>query len=145
MINKLKRLMSLQSRANRKTYWLIMLTQILSIFGIVAAVAICTGFLVSASNGVWFVILFPVTLFLIWIGFAAVIRRLHDRDMSGWWILFFYVVPNILSSAVDKNSNLNGAQVLVMVAAFVISVWGLVEIGFRRGTPGPNRFGPMPS
>ena len=30
------------------------------------------------------------------------------------------------------------------VAAFAISVWLFVEIGFLRGTQGPNRFGPDP-
>ena len=31
------------------------------------------------------------------------------------------------------------------VAAFAISVWLFVEIGFLRGTQGPNRFGPTRS
>jgi uncharacterized membrane protein YhaH (DUF805 family) len=30
------------------------------------------------------------------------------------------------------------------LAAFVISVWLFVQIGFLRGTQGPNRFGPDP-
>jgi uncharacterized membrane protein YhaH (DUF805 family) len=30
------------------------------------------------------------------------------------------------------------------LAAFVVSIWGLVELGFLRGTSGPNRFGPDP-
>jgi uncharacterized membrane protein YhaH (DUF805 family) len=30
------------------------------------------------------------------------------------------------------------------LAAFVISVWLFVQIGFLRGTSGPNRFGPDP-
>jgi uncharacterized membrane protein YhaH (DUF805 family) len=31
-----------------------------------------------------------------------------------------------------------------MVAAFALSIWGLVEIGFLRGTVGPNQYGPDP-
>jgi len=30
------------------------------------------------------------------------------------------------------------------LAAFVVSVWLFVQIGFLRGTQGPNRFGPDP-
>ena len=30
------------------------------------------------------------------------------------------------------------------VASFVISIWGLVELGFLRGTVGPNPYGPDP-
>lgn len=32
----------------------------------------------------------------------------------------------------------------VAVAAFVVSIWLFVEIGFLRGTEGPNHFGPDP-
>ena len=28
--------------------------------------------------------------------FAVGVKRLHDRNKSGWWLLFFYAVPNIL-------------------------------------------------
>ena len=30
------------------------------------------------------------------------------------------------------------------LASFVISIWALVEIGFLRGTVGPNAYGPDP-
>ncbi len=30
------------------------------------------------------------------------------------------------------------------LASLALSVWGFVEIGLLRGTPGPNRFGPPP-
>ena len=30
------------------------------------------------------------------------------------------------------------------LASFVISIWGLVELGFLRGTVGPNPYGPDP-
>jgi len=32
----------------------------------------------------------------------------------------------------------------VMLAGICISIWAVVEIGFLRGTAGPNRFGPDP-
>jgi uncharacterized membrane protein YhaH (DUF805 family) len=46
------------------------------------------------------------------------IRRLHDRDMSGWWLLLM-LVPVIGS--------------LALLVLYVLP-----------GTPGPNRFGPDP-
>ena len=33
---------------------------------------------------------------------------------------------------------------LLTGAAIVVSLWALVELGFRRGTDGPNRYGPDP-
>src|SRR5262245_65137523 len=36
---------------------------------------------------------------LVWIGLAIGAKRLHDRDKSVWWLLVFYLLPGILSSA----------------------------------------------
>jgi uncharacterized membrane protein YhaH (DUF805 family) len=30
------------------------------------------------------------------------------------------------------------------LVSFAISIWALVELGFLRGTPGPNQYGPDP-
>lgn len=50
------------------------------------------------------------------------IKRLHDRDKSGWWFLAMFVAS------------------LTLVGA----LWPLIELGFLDGTPGPNKFGPSP-
>jgi len=56
---------------------------------------------------------------------AVTVRRLHDRDMSGWWYLGFVVLSMI---------PLIGF--IASIAFFVILV--------LPGTPGPNRFGEDP-
>ena len=45
------------------------------------------------------------------------IKRWHDRDKSGWWML-------------------------ILLIPIVGAIWFLVELGFLKGTDGPNRFGP---
>ena len=45
------------------------------------------------------------------------IRRLHDIDRSGWWFLIAFTI----------------------IGLFVLFYWAC-----KRGTPGPNRFGPDP-
>lgn len=57
-------------------------------------------------------------LLLLWPGFAMGIKRCHDRDRSGWFLLVS-LIP-------------------------VINIWAFVELGLLRGTVGPNRFGPDP-
>jgi uncharacterized membrane protein YhaH (DUF805 family) len=52
-------------------------------------------------------------------GFAGLAKRCHDRDRSGWFQL-------------------------ISLIPLIGSIWLLVEVGFLRGTPGPNRFGPDP-
>jgi uncharacterized membrane protein YhaH (DUF805 family) len=56
---------------------------------------------------------------------AVTVRRLHDRDMSGWWYL--------------------GAIVggMIPYIGFLVSIAFLVLMALP-GTPGPNRFGPDP-
>jgi uncharacterized membrane protein YhaH (DUF805 family) len=87
-----------------------------------------------------------------WVAFALSAKRLHDRDRTGWWliwqllILILAVILVVVAIAVPQEQGavwyaLAGAACL---AAFVISVWLFVQIGFLRGTQGPNRFGPDP-
>jgi uncharacterized membrane protein YhaH (DUF805 family) len=56
---------------------------------------------------------------------AVVVRRLHDRDMSGWWYLGF-----ILASMIP---------IVGIIAGIAMQVLLLLP-----GTVGPNRFGPDP-
>ncbi|HTN13930.1 MAG TPA: DUF805 domain-containing protein [Sphingomonadaceae bacterium] len=56
---------------------------------------------------------------------AVTVRRLHDRNLSGWWYLGM-----IVASFVPLVGLLAGLAFLVVM--------------FLDGTPGPNRFGPDP-
>lgn len=68
-------------------------------------------------------------------------KRLHDRDKSGWWLLLFFLGPVILAAVAMLGDTI--ARVCE-IAAPVISVWMIVELGCRPGTAGPNRYGPDP-
>jgi uncharacterized membrane protein YhaH (DUF805 family) len=50
-------------------------------------------------------------------GLAVSVRRLHDLDRSGWWLLL----------------------VLTVIGVILLIIWD-----FIKGTAGPNRFGPDP-
>jgi uncharacterized membrane protein YhaH (DUF805 family) len=72
-----------------------------------------------------FMIFRLLTLFVgmplsIWTGHAILVKRLHDRDKSGWWTLMAFV-PGI------------GA------------LWLAIECGFLKGTNGLNRYGEDPT
>ena len=68
------------------------------------------------------VIAIIISLISLWPALALVVKRLHDRNHSGWFALI-YLIP------------------------IVGPIWILVEVIFLRGTTGPNRFGddPMPN
>lgn len=65
------------------------------------------------------------------------IKRLHDRDKSGWWLALFYLLPSVLSGLSDNS-------VIFPIAGFAISIWAFVELGCLRGTVGTNKYGPDP-
>jgi len=84
----------------------------------------------------------PLLVTFVWLFAATAIKRLHDRDKSGWWLLAFYAFP-AASSYVDDVEG-TGLPYLFSLVRIVFSLWGFVELGCLRGTPGPNRFGPNP-
>ena len=151
-------------RINRGKYWLTLVIWILIwIIAvpviILAALAILgvnvtDGSLPSPQDTEKFVkmildyaVLFIIVLalaILAWVSaFAIGVKRLHDRNRSGWWILLFYVVPAVLGGA-GQGTDGDLAQGILGLASVILSIWGLVELGFLRGTRGPNRFGPDP-
>jgi len=83
------------------------------------------------------------TSLVMWVWFAISIKRLHDRDKSGWWILLFWLGPGILGGWQTAAPDLGGGLILSL-AATAIAIWAFVELGCLRGTPGPNRYGPDP-
>ena len=48
------------------------------------------------------------------------------------------------SAGIANTSEQALVSFVLGLASFVISIWGLVELGFLRGTVGPNPYGPDP-
>ena len=85
---------------------------------------------------------------------AAVVRRLHDRDWSGWWALLpvpFMVYSQFQGSKAATMMMRGTSDPAVLMPAqlnglfYWIAVIALVVILVQQGTSGTNRFGPEPS
>lgn len=158
-MNFLQVLFSFSGRINRAKYWLaVVFWSVLDIvvFGVIAAMVakdiFALGSEPSAADIVRVVFSFGmgIILFLVIVvvpaivsGFAIGIKRLHDRDQSGWWILLFYFGPAV-ASALAQNSDSEAVAVVLSLVSLGISIWAIVVLGFLRGTRGPNRYGPDP-
>lgn len=131
-------LFSFTGRLNRARYWLA------GIAAVVVAVLMFIGIAVAIGRAIpaMIVLFVPVLVALIWITLALSIKRLHDRDKSAWWVLLFYLAPSILE-AIGRYSGSTGSILISLIGAG-ISIWGLVELGFLRGTVGQNSYGPDP-
>lgn len=87
---------------------------------------------------------------------AAVVRRLHDCDWSGWWALVplpflvcgFVLMGRMLAMTGEPTTGLPGATLIPWLMANNLAYLGLIgALGIqlsRDGTAGPNRFGPAP-
>jgi uncharacterized membrane protein YhaH (DUF805 family) len=85
----------------------------------------------------------PVCAATVWFFTASSIRRLHDRNRSGWWFIPFIIGPLVLPTIGDRL----GDSALSAVPGMIVSVagfWGFVEMACLGGTRGPNRFGADP-
>jgi uncharacterized membrane protein YhaH (DUF805 family) len=75
------------------------------------------------------------------------IKRLHDRNKTGWWVLLFYGAPLVLplvAALLDGGTETSVGLLLLQLVSLIISVWALVELGCLRGTIGQNKYGPDP-
>ena len=74
---------------------------------------------------------------------ATSIKRLHDRNKSAWWMMLFFLFPGLFDQFADRLGD-SYPVIFVGFVSFVFLVWGFIELGFLRGTKGPNRFGTDP-
>jgi uncharacterized membrane protein YhaH (DUF805 family) len=89
------------------------------------------------------IITVPMTLVFAWCYVAASIKRLHDRNRNVWWMLPFFAAPGLYGQLGDRLGNSYPAA-FIGLAIFIAFIWGNVEMGYLKGTNGPNRFGPDP-
>jgi len=86
------------------------------------------------------------TPLFLWVYLATSVKRLHDRNKSGWWIVAFFAMPCLVSQFGERVGDWLGewGAMLLGLNAFVFSVWGFIEMYYRKGTKGSNRFGADP-
>ena len=99
----------------------------------------------AAAAILWYIAL-AVLLFTL---FKTSVKRLHDRDRSGWWLLVFVAAPNFLAGAARELAMRylipDPVATGLLVIALALFLWGAAEMGVLPGDAGDNRFGPSPN
>jgi uncharacterized membrane protein YhaH (DUF805 family) len=109
-------LLSWEGRISRSTYWLRFAVPYLVIYMSLLTVDVVAGTSPpKAGMGVFSGIF---TLLALYPSLAVGIKRCHDRDRSGWFMLVS-VIP-------------------------VVNLWVFVELGLLPGSTGANKYGPAP-
>jgi uncharacterized membrane protein YhaH (DUF805 family) len=135
MLMPFRRYAEFSGRSGRREFWMFMLLNVI-VYCVVMVLMMALGTgasLQDAAAGNYMAVFGGVGLLMvIWAlavlipSIAVGIRRLHDRDMSGWWYLGFIVVS------------------IIPLVGFIAAIAYIVVMALP-GTPGPNRFGPDPS
>jgi uncharacterized membrane protein YhaH (DUF805 family) len=103
-----------------------------------------------ASMGNWFVILIIYMILATWLALSTGVQRLHDRNSSGWRMLFAYApLMMIFASAyvlIVHQAWASFTLMLIMTCiSFVVTwVWQLVELGCLSGDDYENEYGEAP-
>jgi uncharacterized membrane protein YhaH (DUF805 family) len=116
MMMPLKRYAEFSGRSRRKEYWMFMLGVVIVavILGIIEGILGIAG----TVGGVYGPLSLILVLAIIIPSLALQIRRFHDQDKSGWFVLIGFIP---------------------IVGSIAVLVFMCLE-----GTRGPNRFGPDP-
>jgi uncharacterized membrane protein YhaH (DUF805 family) len=155
-------LFSFKGRIGRQVWWLTNLAVMIVVAlagSIIDAIARSQGMVAFDAEtnqfeptGVLRILLGVIGLINLWILYALSAKRLHDRDRTGWWLIAPYLGLAVaislafamLSFPEGQREPWNTLGVLAFFGLVGLFLWLFYEIGFLRGTEGPNRFGPDP-
>jgi uncharacterized membrane protein YhaH (DUF805 family) len=130
---------SFHGRIGRQAFWFAL---ILTIVAQLAAQAIADQLQGDRLSAI-------VDLVFTYPQFAVTIKRAHDRDMPDWVLIAFFAANAFLDLLVvldlaGTSEHPNLLSLAVAIPLTVVGVALLVELGFRKGTEGPNQHGPDP-
>ena len=143
-------------RIGRKTFWFMSIAVFAAelVAGFVGALIIASlSGDWEAKAGDWWID--AVYLIFLYPQFIIDVKRGHDRNIPIWVIGVFYAALVVdyflvefdwLTDWPDQNatSSVNVVSFLVVIVLGIFALAFLVELGFRKGTTGPNRYGPDP-
>jgi uncharacterized membrane protein YhaH (DUF805 family) len=162
MLMPLRRYAEFSGRSRRMEFWMWKLFTflasaaiglILMVVGGAAGLSVFFGNpdAAAGAGGAMLIMLLLYLLFALAIfipDLAVTVRRLHDTDRSGWWILapaapYTVAIAALLASEGEMSGTTGAIAGLCGLVAIVLAI-ALLVFMFVEGTRGPNRFGPDP-
>ena len=141
----LKQYASFSGRAPRAEYWWYML--LLIVAGLVAMIIdSMLGLSILGPYGPLYLLVIVATLVP---SMAVAVRRLHDTNRSGWWLLLpmipYLVLGFQMGRAMGDPTDMSGMASVGLIALLALAC-GIAFLVFMvlPGTAGPNRFGEDP-
>jgi uncharacterized membrane protein YhaH (DUF805 family) len=167
MFMPLKRYAEFSGRSRRQEFWMFMLLQFL-IWMVAFVILMVMGFGalsmagvnpdgtprlgglagLFASMGIFIVIFGIIWLALFIPSLAVSVRRLHDTDRTGFWLLvppaiYVVTIAVVLAGAANQSSTTAVIGIVLSLLQWVASIV-LFVFYCLPGTSGPNKYGPDP-
>ncbi len=147
-----KKFITIKGRASRSEFWwfilvIIIVTLLLRFFGDIQFFRHNPYLLeIRPFSTAWSLITLPALI-------CVSVRRLHDINLSGWWVLFYYLlfIPSVIvvgilvivGSIAFNFISLDDSSVLLGIAWFGALITPIYFLS-KKGTAGDNRFGADP-
>ena len=134
-----KKYATFKGRASRSEYWWYMLfASLISLLGaVIASTLYGDPSELTLFDIVWLLIFLP--------GLAVSIRRLHDVNKSGWWLLYpwlgLILVP--IASLFDDTS-LMDSMVVISFSLMTLGYLYVLYLAIKKSDSGENQYGKNP-
>ncbi len=140
---------SAEGRASRSQYWLKYVLPVVVIGLALDLLALAGGRAARLAPDIF-------QLVVLWPGIAMLIKRIHDRNKSGWlvWLLYAPLILAVIFTlgtvvvfgihGVGAGTGLGFISVVLWIVTVIVAIWFFIEFGCMRGTIGANWYGPDP-
>ena len=86
----------------------------------------------STALGALSLLMFVLILLMWWTSLAVTVKRLHDRNKSGWFLLIWWLIAAV-------------GSIFFGLGPIIVTIWMFIELGCLSGTSGPNVHGDDPN
>jgi len=162
MFMPLRRYADFSGRSRRMEFWMWQLFQVIVYIGVIVLAMVFGGGMMMmsgdpsgmmAAGGVMLIIMMLYGLYALAVlipSIAVAVRRLHDTERSGWWILaplagyVLMIIGGVMAAASPDAPGIGGIIALIGMVALIGLGITLLVFYFLEGTRGPNKYGPDP-
>ena len=162
MFMPLRRYADFSGRSRRMEFWMWQLFQVIVYIGVIVLAMVFGGGMMMmsgdpsgmmAAGGAMLIIMMLSGLYALAVlipSIAVAVRRLHDTERSGWWILaplagyVLMIIGGVMAASSPDAPGIGGVVALVGMVALIGLGITLLVFYFLEGTRGPNKYGPDP-
>ena len=144
---------SFVGRLSRRAFWAACSALLAAEMVLASALARTTGtgwrdFVHGDRRAIWIILV--VLGFFFWPSLAMCVKRLHDRDLPGWWaallhvLMFIFYADQAAQRPLIRDKATFFVSLLPAMMLFMVGSWLIVELVLLAGQPAANQFGPVP-